>query len=424
MTGERRVGVCLVIIALSCQHMCLSVWSKCRAKDHFMLVTDTEFMLVNPDMNRLGCGIVKFVAFLQVCQGRCHLCPLTDGISPFMFFFYLKPNKDVEVAADPADNSALYITAHHRIEPQAKMKPALNAKIVFEDHIRCLATKQSIQKHKEQLRHDKMACIAALLNVNISQLFNQLSISAHPPSPLLGTDATDSVQVVSSSRGTSPKLIHSIANKTLSEENQTAGTTDEKRPSEIYEMDVLDESNQSLAVVNEKTLTSSKSSDSVRYSPVSQQISITSTTDWKAATSTDTSKQPQEPADESLFSDHAIVSVEPLGEEKRSSSPLPKEEVVYHSASSVMATSNSIFPTLTFDMSSEHIIAPTKTGISLASSSSSTGTNSGNMGMSFGGIGILAREPGHEERTPSPRQPARKEGNLIILDPESPQLVL
>ena len=31
-----------------------------------MLVTENEFMLLNPDKTKMGCGIVKFIAFLQV----------------------------------------------------------------------------------------------------------------------------------------------------------------------------------------------------------------------------------------------------------------------------------------------------------------------------------------------------------------------
>ena len=326
------------------------------------------------------------------------------------------------MAADPADNCALYITAHHRIEPQAKMKPALNAKIVFEDHIRCLATKQSIQKHKEQLRHDKMACIAKLLSVNIAQFFNQLSVSASPSSPHVEVSATDSLQQVATGSSTSsPRLIHSIANQTLVEVSDTTG---ERRASEVYEMDILDEPKQSLSVVNGKTLTSSRSSDSVRYSPVLQQISIPSSGDWKVTVSPDSSKQAPAPVVESSISDGDVISVQPLGDEKRSSSPLPNEEAVHHSAPTIMATSSISFPPLTFDMSSEHIITPTKTGISLTSGSSngSSNANSGSMGMSLGGIGILPREPSLEERTPSPRQSTRREGNLISLDPETPQL--
>ena len=38
----------------------------CRRSHHFMVITDTEFLLVNPDKTRLGWGVVHFIAFLQV----------------------------------------------------------------------------------------------------------------------------------------------------------------------------------------------------------------------------------------------------------------------------------------------------------------------------------------------------------------------
>ena len=31
-----------------------------------MVITDSEFLLVNPDKTRLGWGVVHFIAFLQV----------------------------------------------------------------------------------------------------------------------------------------------------------------------------------------------------------------------------------------------------------------------------------------------------------------------------------------------------------------------
>ncbi len=38
----------------------------CRYIERFLVVTESEFILVEPDTNQLGCGIVKFIAFLQV----------------------------------------------------------------------------------------------------------------------------------------------------------------------------------------------------------------------------------------------------------------------------------------------------------------------------------------------------------------------
>lgn len=36
---------------------------------HFMVVNDTEFLLVNPYKSRLGYGVVHFITFIQVGMG-------------------------------------------------------------------------------------------------------------------------------------------------------------------------------------------------------------------------------------------------------------------------------------------------------------------------------------------------------------------
>ncbi len=38
-----------------------------KMSNHFMVVTETEFLLVDPDKTKLGWGIIHFIAFLQVC---------------------------------------------------------------------------------------------------------------------------------------------------------------------------------------------------------------------------------------------------------------------------------------------------------------------------------------------------------------------
>ena len=37
-----------------------------KTTNHFMVVTETEFLLVDPDKTRLGWGVIHFIAFLQV----------------------------------------------------------------------------------------------------------------------------------------------------------------------------------------------------------------------------------------------------------------------------------------------------------------------------------------------------------------------
>ncbi len=105
-----------------------------------MVVTETEFLLVNPDTKKLGWGVVHFIAFLQ----------------------------DVDISLDPADNSAIYVTVH---SPSAAQKrPVLSAKIQFEDHIRCVAARQCLQRSREHLRLAKMARIAKLLHLPVPEV--------------------------------------------------------------------------------------------------------------------------------------------------------------------------------------------------------------------------------------------------------------
>ncbi len=42
-----------------------------KTTQHFLVFKDTEFILVDPHKSKLGCGIVYFIAFLQVmdCTG-------------------------------------------------------------------------------------------------------------------------------------------------------------------------------------------------------------------------------------------------------------------------------------------------------------------------------------------------------------------
>ncbi|XP_064406876.1 protein CLEC16A-like isoform X2 [Halichondria panicea] len=106
-----------------------------KASNHFMVVTETEFLLVDPDKTRLGWGIIHFIAFLQ----------------------------DVDITADPATSCSLFVTIHSRASKQKK--PALSGRFQFEDHIRCIAAKQVIQRSRDKLRGAKMTRIAKMLHI-------------------------------------------------------------------------------------------------------------------------------------------------------------------------------------------------------------------------------------------------------------------
>ena len=83
----------------------------------FLVIEDLQLILVEPDSKRLGFGVAKFVGYLQ----------------------------DVEVVGDKEDSRCLHITIH-RGGATTNRTPILNAKFIFDDHIRCMAAKQRLTK--------------------------------------------------------------------------------------------------------------------------------------------------------------------------------------------------------------------------------------------------------------------------------------
>ena len=144
--------------------------------------------------------------------------------------------QDVDIATDPADNCALYIIAHHRTKSQVRRRPALSARFLFIDHIRCLATKQNLIRHKESLRHTKMVLIANILGLpppsDLAPLNSPRPVILAPPtdsidsSPAPQPTATSSraTSVSTASLPSSPSTAHTIASQTL-KTNPTASDT-------------------------------------------------------------------------------------------------------------------------------------------------------------------------------------------------------
>lgn len=100
----------------------------------FLVIDILQLILVEPDPRKLGWGIAKFVGFLQ----------------------------DVEVAGDKDDSRCLHITIHRGTTNRT---PILNAKFIFDDHIRCMAAKQRLTKGRTKARQKKMYQIAQLLEI-------------------------------------------------------------------------------------------------------------------------------------------------------------------------------------------------------------------------------------------------------------------
>ncbi|CAG2111580.1 unnamed protein product, partial [Medioppia subpectinata] len=115
-----------------------TVMSKDQPKlRRFMVIDAQQLVLIEPDTKRLGWGVAKFVAWLQ----------------------------DVEVSADKDDSRSLHIQIRPCAQTSAIRRTQLNAKFVFDDHIRCLAAKQRLTKGRVRSRQRKMHQIARLIEM-------------------------------------------------------------------------------------------------------------------------------------------------------------------------------------------------------------------------------------------------------------------
>lgn len=103
----------------------------------FMVIDMHQLILIEPDNRRLGFGVSKFVALLQ----------------------------DVEVSVDKDDSRSLHITIRQSAGSANPRRVVLNAKFVFDDHIRCMAAKQRLTKGRAKARQRKMHQIAKLLEL-------------------------------------------------------------------------------------------------------------------------------------------------------------------------------------------------------------------------------------------------------------------
>lgn len=84
--------------------------------------------------------------------------------------------QDVDVSIDPANSCALFITVHSHA--RQNKRPALSARFHFEDHIRCVAARQCLQRNRENLRQAKMVRIAKMLHLPVPELLENVGIAS------------------------------------------------------------------------------------------------------------------------------------------------------------------------------------------------------------------------------------------------------
>lgn len=117
-----------------------TVVTKDKKQKRFLVIDTLQMILVEPDVRRLGWGIVTFVSFLQ----------------------------NIEVTGDKEDSRSLHITVHKPASSQhARPVPLLAARFIFDDHIRCMAAKQRLTKGRVKARQQKMQMIERLLDIPV-----------------------------------------------------------------------------------------------------------------------------------------------------------------------------------------------------------------------------------------------------------------
>jgi protein CLEC16A len=88
-----------------------------------MVIDPIQFILVEPEVKRIGWGIVKFSDLIQ----------------------------DVEVTPDKEDSRSLIITIKKApTNLHGKPQMILNSTFTFDDHIRCMAAKQHLIRARER----------------------------------------------------------------------------------------------------------------------------------------------------------------------------------------------------------------------------------------------------------------------------------
>ncbi|KAI6241474.1 FPL domain-containing protein [Aphelenchoides fujianensis] len=108
---------------------CYVSTSKNERASRFLVTDRHQLILVEPATNKrqLGWAIVRFSGLLQ----------------------------DTHVSGDPTDGRTLHVVVED-----------LSAKLIFDDHIRCMAAKQRLGKGRKTSRQNKLQMIAALLGGN------------------------------------------------------------------------------------------------------------------------------------------------------------------------------------------------------------------------------------------------------------------
>ena len=108
-----------------------------------MVIDPNQIVLVEPEVKRIGWGIVKFADLLEVAFYFLKI----NLTCKFKTIFYLK---NVEVSPDKEDSRSLHIKVQCQNILNDQLDIMINAKFTFDDHIRCMAAKQHLIRARER----------------------------------------------------------------------------------------------------------------------------------------------------------------------------------------------------------------------------------------------------------------------------------
>ncbi len=122
---------------------------KDKKERRFLVIDPIQFILVEPEVKRIGWGVVKFSDLIQ----------------------------DVEVVPDKEDSRSLNITIKSPSTATGRPDVRLNSVFTFDDHIRCMAAKQHLVRARDRARRMKLEKIAQILDV-VTNTSNNNSVNA------------------------------------------------------------------------------------------------------------------------------------------------------------------------------------------------------------------------------------------------------
>lgn len=133
-----------------------------------MVIDSYYLILVEPDLRKIGWGIVKFIAPLQDIEINCDEGDARSLIANI--------RKSANVSHTPWSSSSLSLSSS---------KSNLTLKFIFDDHIRCMAAKQRLSKGRLKARQRRIRQIARLIDVqNLTSSTQSKKLTNSPHQPL------------------------------------------------------------------------------------------------------------------------------------------------------------------------------------------------------------------------------------------------